>query len=145
MEIEKSVSLVANEVRERMKTLENRKKVLMLGNCDDPASENLCGMFESNGFALCDIESYKKEQDIDKYEFIVIPKSKFKELLQQAKPETDTAGTGDLPSGEKAKCRRIDKRIVTARDIQNLIPEGCREIKVRKKKIITLLAFDYAK
>ena len=145
MEIDKLVSLVTKQVRERLEAFENRKKVLMLGNCDSISFENLCSMFESNGFALCDIEAYKNEPEIDKYEFIVIPKSKFKELLQQAKPEADSAKLKDIPCSETVKGCKIDKRIMTERDIQKLVREGCREITVDRKTIITALALDSAK
>ena len=153
MEIDQLISLVTKQVRERLETFENRKKVLMLGNFDSLCFENLCSMFESSGFALCDIESYKKEQDVDNYEFIVIPKSKFKELLQQVKSEGDAIKLKDIPCSEEQittgnktviSCK-IDKKIVTEQDIQKLVREGCREIIISRKTIITPLALDSAK
>ena len=113
----------------------------MLGSCDNISFENLCSMFESNGFALCDTEAYKTEPDIDNYEFIVIPKSKFKELLQQVKPD----GLKDIPCSEEARSCKIDKKVVTEQDIQKLAREGCREIVIGRKTVITPLAIDSAK
>lgn len=145
MEIDKLVSMVTKQVKERLEAFENRKKVLMLGNCDNISFENLCGMFESNGFALCDTENYKNEPGIDSYEFVVITKSKFKELLQREKPEDNAAKLKDTPCSDTVKGCRIDKKIVTEQDIQKLIREDCRKIIVGRKTIITPLALDSAK
>ena len=126
MEIDKLVSIVTKQVKERLEAFENRKKVLMLGNCDNISFENLCGMFESNGFALCDTENYKNEPGIDK-------------------PEDNAAKLKDTPCSDTVKGCRIDKKIVTEQDIQKLIREDCRKIIVGRKTIITPLALDSAK
>ncbi len=153
MEIDQLVSLVTKQVRERLEAFENRKKVLVLGKCDNQCFENLYSMFESNGFALFDIEAYRKEQDLNNYEFIVIPKEKFRELLQHASPEGDASELENMQSSEKQvasegeaiKSCKIDKRIVTEQDIQRLTRDGCREIIISKKTVITPLALDSAK
>lgn len=144
MEIDQLVSLITKQVRERLEAFENRKKVLILGNCDSHCFENLYSMFESSGFALCDSEAYKKEQDIDNYEFIVISKSKFKELLQRNKEEEAVAGQALLEKTIINECR-IDKKILTELDIQKLVRDGCRKIIVGRRTIITPLALDSAK
>lgn len=153
MEIDQLVSLITKQVKERLYTFEKRKKVLLLGDCETVCLESLCNAFESSGFEICDAEIYKKEQDMDNYEFIVISKSKFKEMLQKVNYDADDGNP------EAAKCSKAegsaaiqpevscktDKKIVTEQDIQKLIREGCREMVVGRKTIITPLALDSLK
>jgi hypothetical protein len=143
MEIDKLVSLVTKQVKERLDAFENRKKVLLLGDCESVCLENLCNAFESSGFKLCDAD--EKEQDLDNYEFIVISKSKFRDMLQKVKSGTDAGKAEGTAAVQPAADCRIDKRIITEQDIQKLIREGCREIKVGRKTIITPLALDALK
>ncbi|HWR60782.1 MAG TPA: hypothetical protein VN580_04185 [Clostridia bacterium] len=153
MEIDQLVALITKQVRERLETFEKRRKVLMLGSCEDGCMEELHGMFESSGFSLCDIEAYKREQDLDSYEFIIIPKSRFGEMLQKVKAEdgcpcedSSRCGQGeDKASAEPEKSFRTDKRIISEQDIQKLVREGCREIRTGKRTVITPLALDTAK
>jgi hypothetical protein len=137
--------MVTKQVRERLEAFENRKKVLMLGKCEEECSEKLSSMFESSGYMLCDIEMFSKDRNIDDYEFIVIPKGKFKELLANVK-DSPEAPAAEQPEkiGAAAACR-LDKRIVTEQDIQKLIRAGCTEAVVGKKTIITPLALDSIK
>lgn len=145
MEIDQLVSLVTKQVKERLDKFEKRKKVLLLGDCESLCMENLFNAFEGSGFKLCDAEMYNKEQDMDNYEFIVISKSKFKEMLQKVKPGMDTGKVEAETVNQSSASCKIDKRIVTEQDIQKLIREGCRELTVARKTIITPLALDSLK
>ena len=145
MEIDKLVSLVTKQVKERLDAFENRKKVLFLGDCENACMEKLCNAFESSGFMTCDVEMYKKDQDMDDYEFIVISKSKFRDMLLKVNQEVDAVKAEGTEADQPAASCRIDKRIVTEQDIQKLIREGCREMKVGRKTIITPLALDSLK
>lgn len=140
MEIDELVSLVTKRVKERLEAFEKRKKVLMLGNFKGACLENLCSMLESSGFKLCAAENGEREQDIDEYEFIVVTKAEFMEMLHKSwgaeKYEASEAGL--------KRCK-IEKRVVTERDIQAIARDGCREMIVGKKTVITPLAFDSAK
>ncbi len=145
MEIDQLVSLITKQVKERLEKFEERKKVLLLGDCESLCLENLFNAFEGIGFKLCDAEMYKKERDMDNYEFIIITKSKFKEMLQEVKPVIDTGKAEAVTANQPPASCKIDKRIVTEKDIQKLIREGCREITVGRRTIITPLALDSLK
>ncbi|HYE82883.1 MAG TPA: hypothetical protein VEG39_12060 [Clostridia bacterium] len=144
MEIDELISLVTKQVKERLEAFERRKKVLMLGSFRGACLENLCSMLESSGFRLCDTEMYKKEQDLDDYEFIVVTKAEFREMLQQAGHKADTARQC-AAAGETSKSRRLEKKIMTEQDILTLVRDGCGEIIIGRKTIITPLALDSAK
>lgn len=133
--------MVTKQVRERLEAFEKRKKVLMLGKCEDTCSESLCSMFESSGFMLCDIEMFKSNQNLDDYEFIIIPKEKFKEMLSRVRDASEASSGGRAEKNQAAVCR-LDKKIVTEQDIQRLVRAGCTEVVVGKKTIITPLALD---
>lgn len=144
LEIDQLVALITRQVRERLETFEKRRKVLMLGNCEDSCMEELHGIFESSGFNLCDIETYKREQDLENYEFIIIPKARFGEMLQKVKAEAGCP-CEDKASEEPEKSCRTDKKIISEQDIQRLVREGCKEIRTGKRTVITPLALDTAK
>lgn len=144
LEIDQLVALITRQVRERLESFEKRRKVLMLGSCEDSCMEELHGMFESSGFSLCDIEAYKREQDLDSYEFIIIPKTRFGEMLQKVKAEAACPGA-DKASSEPEKAFRTDKRTISEQDIQKLVRDGCKEIITGKRTVITPLALDTAK
>jgi hypothetical protein len=152
MDIEQLVTLVTRQVKERLEGFEKRRKVLLLGTCDN-YGEELHEMFESRGFSLCDIENYKSEQSLEAYEFVLIPKAKFGEMLQKAevcagstdKDENCCSPAVGSQQNDPGKVCWVDRRIISEQDIQKLVREGCREIIAGRRTVITPLALDTAK
>lgn len=152
MDIEQLVTLVTRQVKERLESFESRRKVLLLGTCDS-YGEELHEMFESSGFSLCDMEMYKREQSLEDYEFVLVPKEKFCDMLQKtevsaADPDkgmNSCSPTVGSKQGDTGRVCWADKRVISEQDIQKLVREGCREIIAGKRTVITPLALDTAK
>lgn len=143
MDIEQLVTLVTRQVKERLESFEKRRKVLFFGACDN-YGEELHEMFESHGFSLCDIEKYKSEQSLEDYEFVLIPKAKFSEMLQKVEVCAGSPAVGSKQDDPGKVCW-VDRRIISEQDIQKLVREGCREIIAGRRTVITPLALDTAK
>lgn len=143
MDIEQLVTLVTRQVKERLESFERRRKVLLFGTCDS-YGEELHEMFESSGFSLCDIGMYKGEQSLEDYEFVLIPKAKFCEMLQKAEGNCCSPAVGSKKDDSGKVCWS-DKRVISEQDIQKVVREGCREIIAGKRTVITPLALDTAK
>jgi len=145
MDIEQLVTLVTKQVRERLEGFEKRKRVLLLGSSDGCDGGELHEMFESSGFSLCYMENYKGEQDLEEYEYVLIPKARFNEMLQKVKVDKCCSLTGEEVQEAAGQVCLIDKRIISEQDIQKLVREGCREIRTGKRTVVTPLALDTAK
>lgn len=145
MEIDQLVSLVTKLVKEKLEALESRKKVLVLENVESPCGNFLTSILESNGFEVSGIGAYKNGECLENYDFIVIPKERYRELLQQTELQEKTGVPQFCDEKEASRNFRIDKRIVTESDIHKLAREGFREIILSKKTIITPLALDAIK
>lgn len=74
----------------------------------------------------------------DDYDYIIIPKNKFNELIKY-----DFKQTKHDDAKLENKNLSIDKKVITERDIQNLYRSGINTIYIRHESVLTPLAMDY--
>lgn len=73
MKMDSLIELVTKQVMEKIRAMEGKKKVLVLGSCDSSCVRDVCEVLAGWGFEFDEIDSYKSSRSVDTYDFIVMP------------------------------------------------------------------------
>lgn len=130
MELEQIIDEIVEKVLDRLKSI-TKKKILILDNSNEEYKkiENLL----SKDYSV-DI----KNKIDDEYDYVIIPKSKFNQLIRN-----DLIQTKYEDVKLENKNLSIDKKVVTEKDVQNIHKNGIKTIYIRQESLLTPLAMDY--
>lgn len=145
MDIDKLVNLITQQVKERLEDIESRKKIYILGCREEACGDKLRGSLDAGGFCLYEQEVGIDYQMLYAYDYVVIPRSRLGEIMK--KPDSGAVRCPEVGKTEAGleKAIKLEKKVVTEKDVQKLAMEGCTEIRLERKAVITPLAIDTAK
>ncbi|MGE5677459.1 MAG: hypothetical protein ACM3ZR_05310 [Pseudomonadota bacterium] len=145
MDIDKLVNLITQQVRERLEVIESRKKVLFMGCREEDCGEKLRSSLEACGLCLYEAEASIDGQELYDYDYVVISRSRLGEIMKKQGSNEVCSIEGVTNETGLAKQVKLEKKVVTEKDIQKLAREGYTQICLEKKAVITPLALDTAK
>lgn len=136
MELDNLVELVINRVMEKINAL-NRKRFMILAKNDQNAEDILDCL--SSKFWVEVSENY---DEIKKYDYVVLESSELLKILQK---EQNSYKEEKLLLKQNEQKFKIDKKVITEKDLQTLIRLNARRIYISEKAILTPLALDLVK